>query len=480
LIRTLLVRIVALACLLHGGTAAASDLLHFSTLGNSVVPGVPGPYDDADIYRFDVDTGLFDRVFDARNAGLPANADIDALHVVDPVTFILSFRADAGTTVPGLGTVMDEDLVIYHAGRYAWYLRGLDVGLGDDGNGEDIDAIHVPADGSVLISTAGVPRVGVSGARPQDVLRCDGAFGAVASCSWTMHLDGSAVGLSTTAENVDVLFEHDGDTHFGTKGSFSVSGLSGDNGVIARCHGDGSGPPVRCASFTQFFDGSAAGLTDKVDAGHFAPDAFADPDPAEFRVVVLGTSTAVGQGASGPAATWVGRLDAWLGTVTASHEVINLAESALTTYSFREDGASPLPDPNHNITRALELNPDVIILNFPSHNIADGIPTETTIAHYQEMKAAADAKGTPLVLTTTQPRNFGTLAQRSLLRDEAIAIRAAFGAIVIDVYDELANPANLRLKAVYNSGDGIHLNDAGHAYLFEQVRGEISALVTQP
>jgi hypothetical protein len=267
-LRRLIAHGVAVICLLHGGSAIASDLLYFSTLGNTGVPGVPEPFDDADIYRFDGDTGQYDRVFDGRNAGLPVNADIDALYVVDPVTFILSFRADAGTVVPGLGTV------------------------------------------------------------------------------------------------------------------------------------------------------------------------------------------------------------------TAGHEVINLAENALTTVSYRPDGSSPLPDPNHNITRALELNPDMIIMNFPSHNVAEGIPTAATIAHYQEMKAAAEFLGVPLFLTTTQPCNFGTLAKRTELRDEAIAVRTTFGAIVIDIYDELTNFNSLRLKAVYNSGDGTHLNDAGHDYVFETTRDKISTLVT--
>jgi lysophospholipase L1-like esterase len=477
-VRAWIVRAAASGCLLTGALAHASDLLYFSTLNDTAVPGVPAPFDDADVYRYDVATGQYDRVFDARNAGLPSIADVDALHVVDPVTFILSFRADAGTAVPGLGTVMDEDVVIYHAGRFAWYLRGLDVGLGDNGGAEDIDAIDAPGGGSLLISTVGAPKVGVTGARPHDVLRCDGSFGPAASCSWAMHLDGSAVGLSTANENLDVLFGRGGDLHFGTKGPFNVRGLAGGRSDVARCHEASGGPPVSCASFTKFFDGDAAGLTDKLDAGDFAADAFADPDPAEFRVVVLGSSTAVGAGASEPAMSWVGRLDAWLGTVAASHEVVNLAENAHATYSYRADGATPQPDPNHSITRALELNPDVIILNFPSHNIADGIPTATTISHYQEMKAAADLRGVPLFLTTTQPRNFGTLAQRSLLRDEAIAVRAEFGELVIDVYDELTNFGNLRLKAAYNSGDGVHLNDAGHGYLFETVRDKIAPLVT--
>jgi hypothetical protein len=125
-------------------TAAPPDgLLYYSTQNNSEITGVPGPFDDGDIYRFDPASGRTVRIFDARNAGLPGNADIDALHVVDPVTFYMSFGRNGGTKVPGLGQAMDEDIVIYHAGLFSWVMKGANVGLGDDGNGEDVSALHV-------------------------------------------------------------------------------------------------------------------------------------------------------------------------------------------------------------------------------------------------------------------------------------------------------------------------------------------------
>ena len=456
------------------------DLLYFSTSGSTSVPGVPSPYDDADIYRFDVATGSFDRVFDASNAGLPGNADIDALHVVDPVTFYLSFNRDEGTTVPGLGLVMDEDVVLYHAGTFSWALRGSAVGLGDDGNGEDIDGLHLLPDGSALISTIGTPKVaGVYGATKHDILLCKGTLGAQASCSWSMYLDGSTVGLSLSDENIDAVFETDGDLYFSTTGPFSVAGLSGGNGDVSRCDNTLAGAPINCERFDKFFDGSSAGLLDNLDAAHFARDAFADPVPATFRIVVLGSSTARGTGASAPDKAWSGLLDAWLNTVTASHEIVSLSVGGATTKSFRPDEASTSTDVNRSITRALELNPDLVIVNLPSNNVAAGIPVSTTIWHYRQIKAAADEQGVPLLLTTTQPRNFTDLSLRAQLQDEAVAVRMKFGTAVIDVYDELTDFGNnLAIRKPYDSGDGVHLNDAGHAYLFQTMQPRVAAYVT--
>lgn len=59
-------------------------------------------------------------------------------------------------------------------------------------------------------------------------------------------------------------------------------------------------------------------------------------------------------------------------------------------------------------------------------------------------------------------------------------MRAAFGATVIDVYDQLTDLKNgLRLKATYTSGDGVHRNDAGLAYVFPTARALVVTCVTQ-
>ncbi|MBK7904653.1 MAG: SGNH/GDSL hydrolase family protein [Proteobacteria bacterium] len=223
---------------------------------------------------------------------------------------------------------------------------------------------------------------------------------------------------------------------------------------------------MRCLAFSSFFDGSNFGLADDLDAAFFVPEAAVDPDPSVFRVVILGSSTAVGTGASSPDTSWVGLLDEWLSTVTSRHEGVNLALGGATTVPFRPDGSSPLPDANRNITRASELHPDLIIANFPSNNVSSNIPVATTIAHYREMQGGGQL-GIPFFLTTSQPRNFGATSKRLLLQTEANAVRAEFAPFVIDIYDELTDFNNgLRIKAAYDSGDGTHLNDAGHAYIF--------------
>ncbi len=203
--------------------------------------------------------------------------------------------------------------------------------------------------------------------------------------------------------------------------------------------------------------------------------------PDDLKIVVLGSSTAEGIGASAPANAWVGRLNTWLGGLGINYTLHNLGTGGITTDRLLPTGSSSghnpshAPNPDINITKALSLNPRIIIVNMPSNNVHEDIPIATTMAHYQEIKALADAAGIKIFFTTTQPRNFGTdSGKRHFLQDEANAVRGSYGKFVIDIYDELTNFSNdLRIKVEYNSGDGIHLNDAGHGYIFSEVQAKL-------
>jgi hypothetical protein len=139
------------------GTSAGQDLdaisvvegsLYFSTSGTGAanpVPGVSGPFDDADIYRWTGDT--FERVFDATGV-LPGSADIDGLTVVDSDTFYLSFNNTA-LAIAGFQTVFDEDVVMYDAGTWSMFVEGASLGL-QASSGQDLDAISVVPTPSVL------------------------------------------------------------------------------------------------------------------------------------------------------------------------------------------------------------------------------------------------------------------------------------------------------------------------------------------
>jgi len=242
-------------------TAAPAPTLYFSTVSNIEVPGLAGPFDDADIYSWN---GLnYARVFDASDAGLPGGANIDALSVVDADTFYMSF------TAPVMG-YDDSDIVLYDAGAWSLYFYGSNVGLTT--NNEDVDAFEILPDGSVIVSTTGngnVPVVG--GFNDEDLLRfTPTSTGANTAGSWELYFDGSDVALSTGSENVNGVSVSAGNIYLSTTGNFSaavpnqqLSGLSMD---VFSCNGPTIGPASNCDSFSMYFNGIVNGILTTLDA----------------------------------------------------------------------------------------------------------------------------------------------------------------------------------------------------------------------
>ncbi len=123
-----------------GASSVTGGKLYFSVANGAVPPGVTGPGDDADVYRWNGKRS-YTRVFDASAAGLPASATVDGISYRGR-TLYLSF-AGTSTSVPGLGVVQDEDVVRLASQRWSLYFDGTNLGL--DGSGAlDVDAFDVP------------------------------------------------------------------------------------------------------------------------------------------------------------------------------------------------------------------------------------------------------------------------------------------------------------------------------------------------
>ena len=193
----------------------------------------------------------------------------------------ISFKGTA--SVPGVGTVRDEDIVAYDpdAGTWAMYFDGSDVGLG----GTDIDAFSVRADGSIVLSfnssSFSVPGLvgGPNGTTVDDsdlIEFTPVSTGNTTSGSLTFLFDGSDVGLTTNGEDIDgVCWLEDGTFLFSTQGT------ARGNGPVARDEDIMTFVPTALGSTTAgtwewFFDGSDVGYSNSsqedVDGFGLTPD----------------------------------------------------------------------------------------------------------------------------------------------------------------------------------------------------------------
>lgn len=190
------------------------------------------------------------------------------------------------------------------------------------------------------------------------------------------------------------------------------------------------------------------------------------------KIVVIGSSTAAGAGASPLDSSWVRRYRHYLEGINPANQVINLARGGYNTWRLMPDyfsppGNRPSPDTLRNISHALRQNPDAIIINLPSNDAAIGTGLNEQMRNFIHMDSLALSAGVPLWVCTTQPRQFNAsgIQIQLAVRD---SILSYFGAQAIDFWSGLANAQNT-IDSTYDSGDGVHVNNQGHRLLFQRV-----------
>jgi hypothetical protein len=191
-------------------------------------------------------------------------------------------------------------------------------------------------------------------------------------------------------------------------------------------------------------------------------------------IAIIGSSTAAGAGADPEDSAWVNRLRHYYvtqqGTVSVIH---NLAVPGSNNYqgmpsSYQPPPFKSSPDPERNITKAIQLNPDIIIISYVSNNLNE-YSIEETMFTLQTMKDSANAAGKVCFITTTQPRDNFDDAGRERLRILKDSILNRFGYFAINFFDPLVGPNNMRHPDYAYPWDDVHINNARHRLLFEQV-----------
>ena len=133
-----------------------------------------------DVVRFDGTTYTLE--VDGIAAGLPPNAIVDAVSIIEAGDLLLSF--DITVSVDGI-TVDDEDLVRFDGVTFSLFLDGSAAGVA---GALDLDAVHhLDPNGHLLLSFDGSGTLGGVDFDDEDVLEYDPVGG-----TWEMAYDGSA------------------------------------------------------------------------------------------------------------------------------------------------------------------------------------------------------------------------------------------------------------------------------------------------
>jgi len=211
-------------------------------------------------------------------------------------------------------------------------------------------------------------------------------------------------------------------------------------------------------------------------------------DTSSCTIVVLGSSTAVGFGASTPEKSWVNLYSAAIFQKNTKLNVENLSLGGYTTYHILPTGTT-LPtgvtvsiDENRNITKALESNPVAIIINMPSNDTANGYTATAQLENYDLLNTEANANSVGLWIATPQPRDAFDVTKLQTQKDVRDAITAIYADNAIDFWTDIAGTDD-KILPLLRFGDGIHVNDIGHDILFNKVLTkniDATACITAP
>lgn len=208
-----------------------------------------------------------------------------------------------------------------------------------------------------------------------------------------------------------------------------------------------------------------------------------------YRIAVLGSSTAAGTGASNPATTgWVALFRAHfnrntsdgLDTVVSAYAVGGYTTYRAQPSAYTPPGGRPSPDIDRNISKALADGSNMILINYPTNDVANAYSQTETLANYQRLRDNTPGNISVFFLSP-QPRTEFNSSQDAQLLEQKTLMETAFPGRVIDVFNPLRFTGSSDLNLVndinpgYSTGDGIHVNDAGHQVIFQQVLNATSA-----
>jgi hypothetical protein len=196
------------------------------------------------------------------------------------------------------------------------------------------------------------------------------------------------------------------------------------------------------------------------------------------KIVVIGSSTPAGTGASDDAHSYIHGNNSLVNTFYTAHGVIagnvtNLSISGLSLFSgmpsdYTSTGLQDPPDPTDNITAALALNPDIVIIDF--NNKYDQYTLVEDHFAIQTIIDRCTAVGVKVYFMTPQPREDYTIGGQQFLKTVTDSMLTWAPNNTINKYYPLDITGTFQRMYPYG-GDQIHSADSGHLAISKLVIG---------
>jgi len=208
---------------------------------------------------------------------------------------LIYISAGANGRVDGL-TFRDEDILVYDPTTNGWTMvfDGSDVGVGN----ANLVAFYF-TDGNVILMSFDRPLKlpGIETVDDSDIVRFTYTqLGATTAGSFTLFLDGSAVGLTTSGEAIDAFaLDQSNRLVLSTEGTIKVASLTGQDEDLLALTLTGTGAATS-GTWSFFWDGSDVGLTkgsEDLSALWIAPESGAIYFGAKGNFAATGSATTI-------------------------------------------------------------------------------------------------------------------------------------------------------------------------------------------
>lgn len=197
------------------------------------------------------------------NDGELTGSSQTTIQVLDPTsTTFVSFGSSG--TIGGI-SFNRQDILAQDQSTGNWYMYfdGSDLGFGSS----YLRDFHINEDGSILFALNN-PAIlpGELAVDDSDIVKfTPTTTGEFTSGILELYFDGSDVGLTTDAEELDAIaIDRDGNLVISTRGGFTVPGVSGSDEDLIKFTATSLGEET-AGSWTMLFDGSDVGLTDSAE-----------------------------------------------------------------------------------------------------------------------------------------------------------------------------------------------------------------------
>lgn len=190
-----------------------------------------------------------------------------------------------------------------------------------------------------------------------------------------------------------------------------------------------------------------------------------DKEHRKLNVVIIGSSIAYSWGASTYENSWAGTLQS-----VSQDNIINNAKNGYLTFHFlpeiKPNKMGIVPDITRNITASLKFNPDLIIFSITTNDIANGFTVDDYMVNMKIMTDLCEANNVSFLIGSTTPRTLNSEGKKALIEINNRSKKIYGDDRFVNYHQELVDLQTLELKKIYDTGDGMHPNNAGHKVIF--------------